>query len=64
MGDRLLSLAIVRTKVWIQRRFEGARRMKCVTTIERMAGERAKSEEKRSIALNLLRQGIAIEPIA
>jgi predicted transposase YdaD len=38
--------------------------MKYVTTIERMAEERAKLEEKQAIALNFLRQGLAVEVIA
>jgi predicted DNA-binding ribbon-helix-helix protein len=40
--------------------FEEARQMKYVTTIERMAEER----QKRVIALNLLKQKLAIETIA
>jgi predicted transposase YdaD len=38
--------------------------MKYVTTIERMAKEEGKVEEKQTIAINLLRQGLAIEAIA
>jgi DNA-binding NarL/FixJ family response regulator len=38
--------------------------MKYVTTIERMAEERAKAQERQTIALNLLRWGFAIEVIA
>jgi predicted transposase YdaD len=48
--------------------FEEARQMKYVTTIERMAEERGRVEERLTtqteIALNLLRQGLAIESIA
>jgi predicted transposase YdaD len=48
--------------------FEEARQMKYVTTIERMAEERGEERGAKSreveIALNLLRQGLAIESIA
>ena len=37
--------------------------MKYVTTIERMAKEEGKTEEKQTIALNLLKQGLSIEII-
>ena len=37
--------------------------MKYVTTIERMAKKKGKIEEKQTIALNLLRQGLSIEII-
>jgi hypothetical protein len=46
------------------RTFEEARQMKYVTTIERMAEERAKLEEKREIALNMLKDGLPLEQIA
>jgi hypothetical protein len=44
--------------------FEEARLMKYVTTIERMAEERAKLEEKREISLNMLRMNMSPETIA
>jgi predicted DNA-binding ribbon-helix-helix protein len=44
--------------------FEEARQMKYVTTIERMAEERAKLEEKREISLNMLRKNMSPETIA
>ncbi|MGI0493616.1 Rpn family recombination-promoting nuclease/putative transposase [Alkalinema pantanalense CENA528] len=44
--------------------FEEARQMKYVTTIERMAEERAKLEEKQEIALKMLRKNISLETIA
>ena len=47
--------------------FEEANQMKYVTTIERMAKEKGKDEgkieEKQTIALNLLRQGLSMEII-
>jgi predicted transposase YdaD len=44
--------------------FEEARQMKYVTTIERMAKEEGKDEERQTIALNLIRQGLTVEAIA
>ncbi len=48
--------------------FEEAREMKYVTTIERMGIEqgieKGREEEKKAIALNLLRQGISMDMIA
>jgi hypothetical protein len=44
--------------------FEEARQMKYVTTIERMAKEEGKIEEKQAIALNMLRENIPLEMIA
>jgi predicted transposase/invertase (TIGR01784 family) len=48
--------------------FEEAREMKYVTTIERMGieqgFEQGREEEKKAIAINLLRQGISMEMIA
>jgi hypothetical protein len=44
--------------------FEEAKQMKYVTTIERMAEERAEERQKRLIALNLLRQNLTIEIIS
>jgi hypothetical protein len=44
--------------------FEEARQMKYVTTIERMAEERAEERQKQTIALNLLKENIALETIS
>jgi hypothetical protein len=43
---------------------EEASQMKYVTTIERMAKEEGKIEEKQAIALNMLREHIPLEMIA
>jgi hypothetical protein len=44
--------------------FEEARQMKYVTTIERMAKQEGKIEEKQEIALNLLKENVSLETIA
>jgi hypothetical protein len=44
--------------------FEEARQMKYVTTIERMAREEGKVEEKQTIALKMLRKHLDLETIA
>jgi hypothetical protein len=44
--------------------FEEARQMKYVTTIERMAKEEGKIEEKQAIALNMLQKNMSLETIA
>jgi hypothetical protein len=44
--------------------FEEARQMKYVTTIERMAEERAKLEEKQQIAMNMLKDDFPLEQIS
>jgi cytochrome P450 len=44
--------------------FEEAREMKYVTTIERMAEERATVKEKQTIALNMLKDDLPLETIA
>jgi predicted transposase YdaD len=44
--------------------FEEAREMKYVTTIERMGIEQGREEEKKAIALNMLKDNISLEQIS
>jgi FKBP-type peptidyl-prolyl cis-trans isomerase len=44
--------------------FEEAKQMKYVTTIERMAKEEERVATQTAIALNFLRQGLAVEVIS
>jgi hypothetical protein len=44
--------------------FEEAREMKYVTTIERMAEERATVKEKQAIALNMLKDNLSLEQVS